>query len=139
MAPCKYIVELGSGAEQTYMRLRYLAECHIARGDTKNSQVTIFKKLEAILEVAIPNDPFNCERALSGSLANIFRVTDDPIRVYYCGSPSLPKISVFYIADIVLKSNPEFLKKWKNTDAMLAAYLERMFPNTSAGASLKLN
>jgi hypothetical protein len=139
MAPCKYVVELGSGAEQTFMRLRSLADFHISHGDTNNSHVTIFRKLEAILEVVIPNDPFNCERALSGPLANIFRFADDPLRVYYCGSPSLPKISVLCIADTPLKNNPEFLKKWRDTDAVLADYLERTFPDVSTGASRKFN
>jgi hypothetical protein len=139
MAPCRYVVELGSGADQTYWSWRRIAEGRIARGDNDNSQVTIFRKLEAILEVLILNDPFNCERALSGSLANIFRVTADPIRVYYCGSPSLPKISVFYITDAPLKNHPEFLKKWKDTDALLAAYLEREFPDANLRESLGFN
>jgi hypothetical protein len=49
----------------------------------------------------------------------------------YSGSP---KITI-----PILRNNPEFLKKWKDTDAILAAELERILPDTSIGISRKLN
>lgn len=112
MASCKYIVALGIGAEQTYTRLQHLAEFRLSHGDTANYQVTLFRKLEDLLERVIPQDPFNRERALSGPLANVFRVTDEPIRVYYCGAPNEAKITVIRIADTPLRINNIFRVKW---------------------------
>jgi hypothetical protein len=92
------------------------------------------------LETVIHIDPFNGERALSGSLAQIFRVTDDPIRVYYCGSADQKIITVIRIADTPLRTTKEFLAKWKghNDDAILAN-LVRMLPNTPPSAISKFN
>jgi len=50
MTPCKHIVGLTDAAQATYMRLQCLAQSHLARGETANSHVAIFKKLEDILE-----------------------------------------------------------------------------------------
>ena len=140
MSPCKYIVGLTDAAQATYTRLQCLAQAHLARGETANSHVAIFKKLEDILETAILIDPFNGERALSGSLAQVFRVTDDPIRVYYCGSADQEVISVIRIADSPLRKTNEFLAKWKGegSDAAILATLARMLPNVPP-TTAKLN
>jgi hypothetical protein len=134
MASCKYIVELTATAERTYTRLQCLAENHLAQGDTGNSQVVIFRKLEHILEHAIPKDPFGRERALSGALAHVFRMTDDPIRVYYCGSINQPKITVIHIADTVPKSGNNFRAKLMmgNSEAVLSQ-LRAMAASATAG------
>ena len=123
---CKYIVGLTPLAEETYLRLSCLADNLISQGDQFNSSVTTFKKLERILEVAIPQDPFRRERALSGPLARIFRVTDDPIRVYYCGTPNNPNVTVFRIADTALKTDNSFLAKWMsgNSEQALLSLME---------------
>ena len=112
MASHKYIVVLGIGSEQTYMRLQHLAEFQLSHGETANYHVALFRKLEDLLERVLPQDPFNRERALSGPLANVFRVTDEPIRVYYCGAPNEAKITVIRIADTPLKINNTFRAKW---------------------------
>jgi hypothetical protein len=141
MSSCKYIVELTTTAERTYTRLQCLAEHHLAQGDTGNSHVAIFKKLEHILEHAIPQNPFGRERALSGSLAHVFRVTDDPIGVYYCGSINQPKISVIHIADTALKSGHNFRAKliMGNNEAVLS-HLKAMATSAAAGhTSIKPN
>jgi|SRR5580700_1647067 hypothetical protein len=140
MAPCKHIVGLTDAAQATYTRLQLLSLSHLARGETANSHVAIFKKLEDILETAILIDPFNGERALSGSLAQIFRVTDDPIRVYYCGSANQRVITVIRIADSPLKTTNEFLAKWRGqSDDALLANLVRMLPDTTTAVISKLN
>jgi hypothetical protein len=133
MAACKHIVGLTEVAQATYNRLQCLAQSHLARGETANSHVAIFKKLEDILETAILIDPFNGERALSGSLAQVFRITDDPIRVYYCGSVEQKVITVIRIADSPLRTTNEFLAKWKGqSDDTVLANIARMLPHTQA-------
>jgi hypothetical protein len=131
MAACKHIVGLTEAAQATYNRLQCLAQSHITRGETANSHVAIFKKLEDILETAILIDPFNGERALSGSLAHVFRMTDDPLRVYYCGAAEQKVITVIRIADSPLKATNEFLAKWTGeSNESVIASIVRMLPNT---------
>ena len=92
------------------------------------------------METVIHIDPFNGERALSGSLAQIFRVTDDPIRVYYCGSADQKIITVIRIADSPLRTTNEFLAKWKgqNNEAIISN-LVRMLPDTLPSVVSKFN
>lgn len=132
---CKYIVGLTPPAEATYARLSCLSESLLSQGDHSNSSVAIFKKLEHILEHVIPQDPFNRERALSGPLAHVFRVTDDPIRVYYCGSINQPKITVIRIADTVLKSDNNFLAKWMmgHNEQVIANLVENLKSGRTPG------
>lgn len=121
---CNYKVALTPAAEKTYIRLCCLAQACLDSGDDKNSKVLIFKKLVEALEKTIPEDPFNPERALSGALGHIFRVGDEPIRVYYIGKPQDPKIVVIRIADTILKSGYNFFAKWvmSSNDAILAQF-----------------
>lgn len=100
----KFTLVLTDSAATTYRRLWLAAQECSRRGDVANSQVTAFRKLEEILDETVPQDPFNRERLLFGSLSGIFQITDEPVRVAYIGSPQNTQITVVHISETALKA-----------------------------------
>ena len=96
-------VELSSTAEKTYRQLVERARNHIERGELEHSHVKALRLVDECLDTIIPHDPFSKDRALTGSLANIFRVKKGRVRICYVGSSRVYEIKVLYISETLRK------------------------------------
>jgi mRNA-degrading endonuclease RelE of RelBE toxin-antitoxin system len=99
-----YTVELTATAEKTYNRAFEEARKCVTAGDSANAKVKHFRILQEALDTIIPHDPFSRKRALSGSLANIFRVKKGRIRICYIGASEQKRLIVLYISDTPRKA-----------------------------------
>ena len=96
--------ELTKTAEHVYRKLYQESERCIQAGDNKNSRVTLFRMVDEAITKLIPQDPINPQRALSGPLANIFRVSKGRSRICYIASSKTGRIVVLYISKTARKA-----------------------------------
>jgi hypothetical protein len=90
-------IQLTATAENAYTRCSDEAEHCISTGDDRNPKVKFFRTLDHALSNRIPADPFNQKIALSGSLSNLFRFSQDDLRVCYLGHGEQRRIIVLSI------------------------------------------
>jgi hypothetical protein len=90
-------IQLTATAQSAYTRCSNEAEQCISTGDERNPKVKFFRTLDDALTNRIPADPFNQKIALSGSLSNLFRFSQDNLRVCYLGHGEQRRIIVLYI------------------------------------------
>ncbi len=96
--------ELTEVAERVYRKLAQNAGKCIERGDHANSKVTLFRMIDDAITKLIPHDPLDPQRALSGPLANIFRLKKGRFRICYIASSEQRRIVVLYISETLRKS-----------------------------------
>ena len=94
-----FTVELTPTAERVYKRAFKEAQECVKRGDATNAKVKHFRIIQEALDTIIPHDPFQAKRALSGTLAKIYRVKKGRIRICYIGRSDQKRIIVIYISD----------------------------------------
>ncbi|MDA1315879.1 MAG: type II toxin-antitoxin system YhaV family toxin [Acidobacteria bacterium] len=94
-----YTVEFTATAEKIYNRAFEEARKCVTAGDPVNAKVKRFQILQEALDTILPHDPFSRKRALSGSLANIFRIKKGRIRICYIGASEQKRLIVLYISE----------------------------------------
>lgn len=94
-----YTVELTATAEKIYNRAFEEARKCVTAGDPVNAKVKRFRILQEALDTILPHDPFSRKRALSGSLANIFRIKKGRIGICYIGASEQKRLIVLYISE----------------------------------------
>jgi hypothetical protein len=90
-------IQLTATAESIYTRCSEEADHCISSGDDRNPKVKFFRTLDDALNSGIPSDPFNQKIALSGTLSDLFRFSQDNLRVCYLGHGEQRRIIVLYI------------------------------------------
>jgi len=101
-------IQLTATAESVYRRCSEEADHCISKGDDRNPKVKFFRTLDDALSNCIPADPFNQKIALSGSLSNLFRFSQDNLRVCYLGHGEQRRIIVLYICQASAEENESY-------------------------------
>ena len=96
--------ELTATSERVYRRLYQHAEECNRSGDSSNSKVTLFRMVDEVITKIIPYDPVNPQRALSGPLANIYRIKKGRIRICYLASSKQRRIVVLCLSETLRKA-----------------------------------
>jgi mRNA-degrading endonuclease RelE of RelBE toxin-antitoxin system len=101
-------IELTATAEAAYSRFSDEAEACLSKGDECNPKVKFFHILNEALTKIIPADPFNRNMALSGSLSNIFRFSQENLRICYLGHGEQRRVVVLYICQSTAKESDSY-------------------------------
>jgi mRNA-degrading endonuclease RelE of RelBE toxin-antitoxin system len=99
-----YKVELTPTAQKAYEEIHADAQACITAGDTTNAKVTTLRMVDDAIDNIIPHEPFAVQKALSGPLANIFRVKKGRLRIYYAASSKEAKIVILFISQTLRKA-----------------------------------
>lgn len=101
-------VQLTATAHASYAKSHGEAESCISQGDESNPKVRYFQQLDEALTKVIPSDPFNKQIALSGCLSNIFRFSQERLRICYLGHGAQRRIIVLYICQACADENDSY-------------------------------
>jgi len=80
------VVHLTPTAQASYEKIANDAEPFIQDGDELHTKVQKLRWLDRAIDVTIPSDPFNPNRALAEPLSSIFIVSEGSLRIPYTGS-----------------------------------------------------
>lgn len=94
----KFKVELTATAEAAYRRIYAEASPHL-ENDTSHPKVKLLRIIDECIDTLIPHDPFALDRALAGSLSNIYRVSKGRMRICYVASTKHGRIIILYISE----------------------------------------
>lgn len=96
-------MRLAAIAERSYTELYGEAESCMGTGDESNPKAVKFKAVDHAIEVTIPDNPFNSDRALAGPLRDTYSVTTGGVRIPYVGSADFHRIIILYICELPKK------------------------------------
>jgi mRNA-degrading endonuclease RelE of RelBE toxin-antitoxin system len=99
----RYGVDMLAGAEETYLELFKKCKEAEQRGDYSNSHCTTFRMIQQAVREFIPQHPHDRKYALSGELANIFRMKKGRYRICWIASSSLKRVCILYISESLRK------------------------------------
>lgn len=94
-----YNITLTPIAEQSYLTLHAEAAAPLEKGDDSHPAVKRLRLVDDCVDRLIPSDPFAKDRALVGSLSNIFRVKKGRMRICYAASSVKAEIVILYISE----------------------------------------
>jgi hypothetical protein len=103
-SPAAYEVHLSEAAERAYAAYYEKAEAARARGDVTSSHITALNMIDDVIKNVIPRDPFNRRYALTGNLANIFRMQKGRLRICWVGSSQQRQIYIIFISETLRKA-----------------------------------
>jgi mRNA-degrading endonuclease RelE of RelBE toxin-antitoxin system len=92
-----------ASAEAVYVGLYKKAREAQKKGDYTNSHCTVFSMVRSAIREAIPRDPINRAYALSGDLANLYRIKKGRYRICWIASSKLRRICILYISETMRK------------------------------------
>jgi|SRR5262245_37939698 len=99
----RYSIDMLLGAEEVYIDLYKKAKDAEKRGDYTSSHCTTLRMIQEAIKDFIPQNPLNPKYALSGELANIFRIKKGRFRICWIASSKLKRICVLYISENLRK------------------------------------
>lgn len=94
-----YTVELTELAEESYRKIYNEARPHLERGENSHPGVKKLRIVDECIDTLIPHDPFHPDRALAGSLSNVYRVKKGRMRICYVGSSKEATLVILYISE----------------------------------------
>jgi mRNA-degrading endonuclease RelE of RelBE toxin-antitoxin system len=98
MSDHAYEIEFTERAEHIYRKLYDEAVAQI-ESDSTEVKCSMFSVIEAAIMGPILEDPLNWDRALSGSLSNVLRITVGSVRICYTVAPQARKIVILSIVE----------------------------------------
>jgi mRNA-degrading endonuclease RelE of RelBE toxin-antitoxin system len=103
LAPPPYHIFLTDSAKAVYADLFNKSRAAEAKGDPTNAACTIFRMVREAIKTIIPQNPIDRKYALSGYLANIFRVKKGRYRICWIASSQHRMIFILFISESLRK------------------------------------
>jgi len=101
--PPPYHIFLTDSAKAVYANLYNKSKGAEAKGDPTNAACTTFRMVQDAIKNIIPQNPIDRKYALSGYLANIFRVKKGRYRICWIASSQHRIIFVLFISESLRK------------------------------------
>jgi toxin YhaV len=102
-APPPFQVFLTDAAKAVYAELYRKSRAAEERGDAANTACTTFRMVQEAIKVIIPQNPLDRRHALSGALANIFRLKKGRYRICWICSSRHRTIFILFISESLRK------------------------------------
>lgn len=101
--PPPYHIFLTNSAKAVYADLYNKSNVAEAKGEPTNSACTTFRMVQEAIKNIIPHNPLDKRYALSGHLANIFRIKKGRYRICWIASSQHRMIFILYISETLRK------------------------------------
>lgn len=103
LPPPPYHIFLTNAAKAVYADLYDKNKAAEAKGDPTNSACTTFRMVQEAIKTIIPQNPIDKKYALSGHLANIFRIKKGRYRICWVASSQHRIIFILFISESLRK------------------------------------
>jgi mRNA-degrading endonuclease RelE of RelBE toxin-antitoxin system len=107
LPPPPYHIFLTDSAKAVYADLYNKSKSAEAKGDPTNSACTTFRMVQEAIKSIIPQNPIDRKYALSGYLANIFRVKKGRYRICWIASSEHRMIIILFISESLRKEGDQ--------------------------------
>ena len=101
--PPPYHIFLTNTAKAVYADLYNKSKAAEGKGDPTNSACTTFRMVQEAIKTIIPQNPIDRKYALSGHLANIFRIKKGRYRICWVASSEHRIIFILFISESLRK------------------------------------